>query len=233
MPASRCTKALPIRDRKTYLDYNRSGVPLVEIVTEPDMRSAEEAAVFFETLRQILVWLGVNDGNMDEGSLRCDANVSVRRAGETTLGHQDRGQERQFVPLSREGDPVRDRPPHRRDRSRRPHRAGDAAVRRGAGQDLFDAQQGRGARLSLLPGAGPAAAAWSTPSAATRSRARCRSCRRRGAAASSRSTRFREYDAALLTQTRGVAEYFEETAPPVGQRQGVEQLGDGRGPAQR
>ncbi len=73
-------------DRKTYLDYNRSGVPLVEIVTEPDLRSAEEAAVFFETLRQILVWLRVNDGNMDEGSLRCDANVSVRRAGETTLG---------------------------------------------------------------------------------------------------------------------------------------------------
>jgi aspartyl-tRNA(Asn)/glutamyl-tRNA(Gln) amidotransferase subunit B len=73
-------------DRKTYLDYNRSGVPLIEIVTEPDMRSAEEAAVFFETLRQILVWLRVNDGNMDEGSLRCDANVSVRRKGDTTLG---------------------------------------------------------------------------------------------------------------------------------------------------
>jgi aspartyl-tRNA(Asn)/glutamyl-tRNA(Gln) amidotransferase subunit B len=73
-------------DRKTYLDYNRSGVPLIEIVSEPDMRSAEEAAMFFETLRQILVWLGVNDGNMDEGSLRCDANVSVRRRGETKLG---------------------------------------------------------------------------------------------------------------------------------------------------
>jgi len=73
-------------DRKTYLDYNRSGVPLVEIVSEPDMRSAEEAAHFFETLRQILVWIGVNDGNMDEGSLRCDANVSVRRPGETALG---------------------------------------------------------------------------------------------------------------------------------------------------
>ena len=73
-------------DRKTYLDYNRSGVPLIEIVSEPDMRSAAEAAVFFETLRQILVWLRVNDGNMDEGSLRCDANVSVRRKGETRLG---------------------------------------------------------------------------------------------------------------------------------------------------
>ena len=73
-------------DRKTYLDFNRSGVPLIEIVSEPDMRSAEEAATFFERLRQMLVWLGVNDGNMDEGSLRCDANVSVRPVGATTLG---------------------------------------------------------------------------------------------------------------------------------------------------
>jgi aspartyl-tRNA(Asn)/glutamyl-tRNA(Gln) amidotransferase subunit B len=73
-------------ERRTYLDYNRSGVPLIEIVTEPDLRSAAEAAVFFETLRQMLVWLGVNDGNMDEGSLRCDANVSVRPRGSETLG---------------------------------------------------------------------------------------------------------------------------------------------------
>jgi aspartyl-tRNA(Asn)/glutamyl-tRNA(Gln) amidotransferase subunit B len=73
-------------DRKTYVDFNRSGVPLIEIVTEPDLRSASDAAIFFSRLREILVWLGVNDGNMEEGSLRCDANVSVRRAGETTLG---------------------------------------------------------------------------------------------------------------------------------------------------
>ncbi|MGQ0732958.1 MAG: Asp-tRNA(Asn)/Glu-tRNA(Gln) amidotransferase subunit GatB [Acidobacteriota bacterium] len=73
-------------DRRSYLDFNRAGVPLVEIVTEPDLRSAEGAAAFFEKLRQLLVWLGVNDGNMDEGSLRCDANVSVRRVGDAALG---------------------------------------------------------------------------------------------------------------------------------------------------
>ena len=73
-------------DRRTYLDYNRAGVPLVEIVSEPEMRSSAEAAAFFEKLRQILLWLGVNDGNMDEGSLRCDANVSIRPVGDTTLG---------------------------------------------------------------------------------------------------------------------------------------------------
>jgi aspartyl-tRNA(Asn)/glutamyl-tRNA(Gln) amidotransferase subunit B len=72
--------------RKTYVDYNRSGVPLIEIVTEPDLRSAPAAAEFFSRLRAILVWLGVNDGNMEEGSLRCDANVSVRPAGSSALG---------------------------------------------------------------------------------------------------------------------------------------------------
>jgi len=73
-------------DRKTYVDYNRAGVPLIEIVSEPDLRSAADAAEFFTRLRAILVWLGVNDGNMEEGSLRCDANVSLRPHGATGLG---------------------------------------------------------------------------------------------------------------------------------------------------
>src|SRR6266540_1954934 len=72
--------------RKTYLDFNRSGVPLIEIVTEPDLRTAADGAAFFSRLREMLVWLGVNDGNMEEGSLRCDANVSVRPSGATALG---------------------------------------------------------------------------------------------------------------------------------------------------
>ncbi len=79
-------EGFPDSDRRTYIDYNRSGVPLIEIVSEPDMRSAAEAAEFFERLRDILVWLGVNDGNMEEGSLRCDANVSVRPAGQERFG---------------------------------------------------------------------------------------------------------------------------------------------------
>jgi len=79
-------EGFPDSDRRTYLDFNRSGVPLIEIVTEPDLRSAADAAAFFSRLRDILVWLGVNDGNMEEGSLRCDANVSVRPAGASALG---------------------------------------------------------------------------------------------------------------------------------------------------
>jgi aspartyl-tRNA(Asn)/glutamyl-tRNA(Gln) amidotransferase subunit B len=76
----------PDSDRSTAIDFNRSGTPLIEIVTEPDLRSAADAAECFTRLREILVTLGVNDGNMEEGSLRCDANVSIRPAGATALG---------------------------------------------------------------------------------------------------------------------------------------------------
>jgi aspartyl-tRNA(Asn)/glutamyl-tRNA(Gln) amidotransferase subunit B len=77
---------LPDSDRSTALDFNRSGVPLIEIVTEPDLRSPADAAECFSRLREMLVALGANDGNMEEGSLRCDANVSIRPVGVTTLG---------------------------------------------------------------------------------------------------------------------------------------------------
>ena len=70
----------------TLLDLNRCGVPLLEIVTEPDLRSAQEASALMQKMRQLVRYLGVSDGNMEEGSLRCDANVSIRKAGSTTLG---------------------------------------------------------------------------------------------------------------------------------------------------
>jgi aspartyl-tRNA(Asn)/glutamyl-tRNA(Gln) amidotransferase subunit B len=73
-------------DRRSYVDLNRAGTPLIEIVTEPDIRSARDAAQFFLYLWELVVAIGVNDGNMEEGSLRCDANVSVRRAGSSALG---------------------------------------------------------------------------------------------------------------------------------------------------
>jgi len=76
----------PDSHRATYVDCNRAGVPLVEIVTEPDMRSAAEASDFFARVRELLMALGVNDGNMEEGSLRCDVNVSIRREGAAELG---------------------------------------------------------------------------------------------------------------------------------------------------
>jgi aspartyl-tRNA(Asn)/glutamyl-tRNA(Gln) amidotransferase subunit B len=73
---------------ESLVDLNRAGVPLLEIVSEPDIRSSEEAAEYLKTLRDVLVYLGINDGNMEEGSLRCDANVSVKRSGAAELGQR-------------------------------------------------------------------------------------------------------------------------------------------------
>ena len=70
----------------TAVDYNRCGVPLIEIVTEPDFRSAEEARVFLEALKSIMQYTGVSDCKMQEGSLRCDVNISVREMGSDVLG---------------------------------------------------------------------------------------------------------------------------------------------------
>ena len=71
---------------KSYIDYNRGGTPLSEIVSEPDMRTPDEAYAYLTTLRQILLYTGVSDCNMEEGSLRCDANVSVRLRGAKEFG---------------------------------------------------------------------------------------------------------------------------------------------------
>ena len=70
----------------SYIDYNRSGVPLMEIVTEPDIHSADEAREYLVALRQVLVWIGASDGRMEQGSLRCEPNISVRPYGATELG---------------------------------------------------------------------------------------------------------------------------------------------------
>ncbi len=76
----------PLAGHRSYVDYNRGGTPLCEIVSEPELRSAAEAAAYMKALRQLLRYLDVCDGNMEEGSLRCDANVSLRPVGETKLG---------------------------------------------------------------------------------------------------------------------------------------------------
>jgi len=75
-----------VGENESLVDFNRCGTPLMEIVTEPDLRSPRETRLFLSKLRQLVRWLGVCDGNMEEGSLRCDANVSLRPEGEETLG---------------------------------------------------------------------------------------------------------------------------------------------------
>ncbi len=75
-----------VDESNTSIDYNRAGTPLIEIVTEPDIRSSEEAFAFVSEIRKLVRYLEICDGNMEEGSLRCDANISVRLQGETKLG---------------------------------------------------------------------------------------------------------------------------------------------------
>ena len=200
--ASRCTKASATPRRRTYVDYNRSGVPLIEIVTEPDMRSAAEAAEFFTRLREILVSLGVNDGNMEEGSLRCDANVSVRPAGQAALGTKAEVKNvNSFRYLQKAIEYEIDRQIERGVEGR-PRRAGDAALGFGDRPHALDAQQGRSARLPLLPRTRPAAARRRRRPRRAACARRCRSCRRRGARRFVASYGIPDYDAGVLTQSR-------------------------------
>jgi aspartyl-tRNA(Asn)/glutamyl-tRNA(Gln) amidotransferase subunit B len=79
-------EGLPDSDKWSYIDFNRGGVPLVEIVSEPDIRTPSEAYQYLNTLKQVLEYTDVSDCNMEEGSLRCDANVSMRPRGEAKFG---------------------------------------------------------------------------------------------------------------------------------------------------
>ncbi|MGZ8540954.1 MAG: Asp-tRNA(Asn)/Glu-tRNA(Gln) amidotransferase subunit GatB [Chitinophagaceae bacterium] len=75
-----------VDESNTCIDYNRAGTPLIEIVSEPDIRSSDEAYAYLTELRKLVRYLEVCDGNMEEGSFRCDANISVRKKGDTALG---------------------------------------------------------------------------------------------------------------------------------------------------
>ncbi|MFA5911121.1 MAG: Asp-tRNA(Asn)/Glu-tRNA(Gln) amidotransferase subunit GatB [Vicinamibacterales bacterium] len=198
-------------DRKTYLDFNRSGVPLVEIVSEPDMRSAEEAALFFETLRQILVWLGVNDGNMDEGSLRCDANVSIRRPGDTTLGTKTevknvnsfRYLEKAIqYEIGRHIDVI-----DHGGRIVQETRLFDAA--QGKTYSMRSKEEAHDYRYFPEPDLPPLMVDAARRDRIAASLPELPEARRRRVIA---EYAIPDYDAALLTQTRGVADYFEDAA---------------------
>ena len=149
----------------SLVDYNRAGVPLLEIVSEPDIRSAEQAAAYVDELRATLKAIGVSDVKMEEGSLRVDANVSVRPVGSSAVRHALRDQEPQLVEVAARRDRLRGPAPDRAARSGRAGRAGDAPVEREPRPHRVDALEGRGVRLPLLP----------------RARSRARRARRRAA----------------------------------------------------
>ena len=141
---------LPDSSEWTSIDLNRSGVPLIEIVSEPDIASPDEAWEYLTRLKEIILYTGVSDCNMEEGSLRCDANISIRPRGQREFGTKTEVKNVNSFRYIRAGAGVRDRAPRAGDRVGRQDHAGDAALQRGRRQDLRHALQGAGARLSLL-----------------------------------------------------------------------------------
>ena len=139
------------------VDYNRAGVPLVEIVSAPDIRSSAQARLYASELRGILVATGASDGRMEEGSMRVDANVSVRRAGTFELGTRCEIKNLNSLAVARAGHRVRDRAADRLARGRRQGRATDAALERGPGRHRRPPLQRRGVRLPVLSRARPRA----------------------------------------------------------------------------
>jgi aspartyl-tRNA(Asn)/glutamyl-tRNA(Gln) amidotransferase subunit B len=77
-----------LHDSKSFIDLNRAGIPLIEIVTEPDLRSGAEVDAFMSGIRQLVRYLEISDGNMEEGSLRCDVNISIRPQGTDILNNR-------------------------------------------------------------------------------------------------------------------------------------------------
>ena len=142
---------------RSYVDLNRSGVALMEIVSRPDMRSPAEAGAYLTKLRSILRYVGSCDGNMDQGSMRADVNVSVRKPGDE-LGTRTETKNVNSIRLRHAGDRVRGEAAGRRIGGRWRDRAGNAAVQPRHRHDADDAVEGGRARLSLFPRPGPAAA---------------------------------------------------------------------------
>jgi len=135
---------------QTGIDLNRAGTPLLEIVTEPDMRSSAEAVAYAKELHKIVTWIGICDGNMQEGSFRCDANVSVRKPG-APLGTRREIKNLNSFTLHAAGHRLRGALADRADRRRPRHRAGHGAVQPRHRRNPRHAHQGRRRRLPLLP----------------------------------------------------------------------------------
>ena len=142
----------------SVVDFNRAGVPLMEIVTEPDIRSPAQARAYGETLRELLRAIGASNADMEAGSMRIEGNVSLRPMGATSFGTKVEVKNLNSFRSLERAHGVRGRAPRRGARSGRDARPGDAWLGRGQRPHDHSAQQGGGERLSLLPGAGSAAA---------------------------------------------------------------------------
>ena len=212
------------------IDLNRAGTGLLEIVSAPDLRSAAEAGAYMRKIHALVRYLEICDGNMQEGSFRCDANVSVRRARRDEARHAHGAQEPELVPVRRESHRDRSRAADRAHRRRRQSRAGDAALR-----SRSRTRRGRCAARKKRTTIATSRIPISCPSSiddAARSRAsarRCRSCPTRSASASCATTRCPPTTPACSRSQRALADYFEAVAKAT--KRGAEdrgELGHGR-----
>ena len=149
---------------ETGVDLNRAGVPLLEIVSEPDMNSADEATAYMRAIHSLVRYLGICDGNMEEGSFRCDANVSVRRAGQGALGTRTEIKNlNSFRFIERAINYERERQIDVLEGGRHDS-PGDSALRSARERDAGHARKGRSERLPLLSGIRTSCPSRSAPS---------------------------------------------------------------------
>ena len=192
----------------SFVDLNRSGVALMEIVSKPDMRSADEAKAYVGKLRSdpaLCRLLRRRHGEGQSARRRQRLGAPPRRAAR----HPLRDQERQLDPLHRPGDRGRSAPPDRRHRGRRRHRAGDAAVRSRPRRDPLDAVRRKRRTTTAIFPTRTCCRSRSTRHGSTRSPPVCPNCRTPRRRASSPTTGSRPYDATVLVADRETADFFE------------------------
>ena len=200
-------------DRNSGVDFNRAGVPLLEIVSEPDLTSADMAYDYLNALKDILVYGGVSDCDMEKGMVRCDVNVSVRPEGSTGAGGQDRDQEHEQLQRRAQSAGVRDSPADRSGQPGRQTRPVHPPLGRRGRDHRGNAHQGTRARLPLFPGARPDAVRAVRRSGWRRSGNGWSNCRWRGSSGSCAITSFRPSDAQTFVWDVPLGDYFEEIAP--------------------
>jgi aspartyl-tRNA(Asn)/glutamyl-tRNA(Gln) amidotransferase subunit B len=199
---------------RTGIDLNRAGTPLLEIVTEPDMRSSAEAVAYARALHALVQWIGICDGNMQEGSFRCDANVSVRRPGEPLGTRREIKNLNSFRFMQQAIDFEVQWQINEISEGR--------AIRQAT--VLFDPDTAKPApcaarktRTTTATSPIPTCCRWkSAPTGSPRSNPACRNCRRPCRRASRRSTGSRPTMRRSLTASRGMADYFVTAVAAAG-----------------
>jgi aspartyl-tRNA(Asn)/glutamyl-tRNA(Gln) amidotransferase subunit B len=206
--------------QSSSVDFNRAGVPLMEIVSKPDLRSPDEAAAYLKALRAILVYLRVCDGNMEEGSLRCDANISLRPRGQNEYGTKVE------IKNMNSFRNVRDALAYEARRQARALEGGERIVQETRGWDperavtvsMRSKEFAHDYRYFPEPDLPPldVSAAW-----VDETRARLPELPGARRARFQRAHGLSAYEAELLTQGRGLADYFEEAVREAGQPKAV------------